>query len=289
MSIELQMVRQYLAGDEMAADDLPNARAILDSAIAESPSEIVPDSACSQPRPRPSRTRRRRALWTAGVALLVVALGVIAIPWAPSAKVHRPLAASAEIARLADAIEPAAPLQPGQWLAMQQTGEIAAQVDTVGNTPTPDARASDSITIDVWSNPGGTTCTSQQFGTATFASPANAQAWQSLGLLATPNNQPVTGCVAGVEAANGGGQASTPIDVAGLTHSPSTLAKELRDGTTGVSSVDQSSRGATTPQNVFGRLVTLLVGPTMGSWPGFDPELLHTMAMLPSRHPMSPS
>ena len=281
MSIELQLVRQYLAAHEVAVEDLPNARAILDAAIAETPAEIVPEGACSEQRPGPGRQRRRRVVWAAGVALLVVALGLIAVPWAPAAKIHRPLAASAEIARLADAIEPAAPLQPGQWLAIQQSGEIAAQVSNVGNTPTPDARASDSITIDVWSNSSGTTCTSQQFGTATFASPANAQAWQSIGLIATPNNQPVTGCVAGVEAANGGGQTTTPINVASLTHSPSTLANELQDGTTGISSIDQSARGATTQQDVFGRLVTLLVGPSMGSWPGFDQELLHTMAILP--------
>ena len=187
----------------------------------------------------------------------VVASAVLIIQVVPTSESRPPVAAAAQISRLADSVRPLPPLKAGQWSSVQMVGEELAKVGTVGDIPTPDAQASVPISFGVWSNSTGTTCTSQQFGTATFAGPANAQAWQSIGLIATPTNQPVTGCVGGVQAAMGGGMAMTPIDVADLTHDPATLARELENGTTGVASVDQSRRGASRDQDVFARLVVL--------------------------------
>ncbi len=102
-----------------------------------------------------------------------------------------------------------------------------------------------------------------------------------MGLITTPANQPATGCVAGVEATQGGG--GTPIkptDVSSITHDPATLATELQDGTTGISAIDRY--GGHRPRDAaFLRLTNLLVGPLTGQWSGFNREMLNTMALLP--------
>jgi hypothetical protein len=71
-------------------------------------------------------------------------------------------------------------------------GALSADVSSagVGGTPTPDAQASIPIASEVWSNSTNATCASQQLGTASFASPVNAQAWHAIGLLDTPAHQP---------------------------------------------------------------------------------------------------
>ena len=77
------------------------------------------------------------------------------------------------------------------------------------------------------------------------------------------------------------------IDVTGITHDPATLATELQDGTTGISTIDGLPVGG--PENWAGaknvagfiRLTRLLVGPTSGQWSGFGQEMLETMALLP--------
>lgn len=281
MSNELDLVSSFMHSDEGPPIRLAAARSILEEAIRTEIGDLSVPRAPRDPHvTRRWRSTARTRIAVAGLAA-VVASAVLIIQVVPTSESRPPVAAAAQISRLADSVRPLPPLKAGQWSSVQMVGEELAKVGTVGDIPTPDAQASVPISFGVWSNSTGTTCTSQQFGTATFAGPANAQAWQSIGLIATPTNQPVTGCVGGVQAAMGGGMAMTPIDVADLTHDPATLARELENGTTGVASVDQSRRGASRDQDVFARLVVLIVGPTSGAWPNYGQEMLQTMALLP--------
>ena len=158
-------------------------------------------------------------------------------------------------------------------------GMVDARVSTVGEMPTPDATAAIPLSFQVWSNSTGSTCTSQQFGTATFAAPVNAQAWHAIGLVDTPANQPVTGCEGGLQA--GWSQSSAAIDVSALTHDPGLLATQLQAGTTGIPSLDQAGAGDTPQVAAFLRSAILLVGPTTGQWSGFGPQMLRTLSQLP--------
>ncbi len=216
------------------------------------------------------------------MTVAAAAIAVVILQVVPSSNVATPEAAAAEISRLADAVQPAPPLLPGQWYQYQLQGSLSADVSTVGNTPTPDADASIPVSIGQWSNATGAVCTSQQFGTANFASPVNAQAWQAIGLVATPANQPATGCSAGLEASMGGGGSLTPIDVSNITQDPATLATQLQEGSTGIQKIDQTAKEEDSPSVAgFTRLTVLLVGPTSGQWSGFGQEMLKTMALLP--------
>jgi hypothetical protein len=153
------------------------------------------------------------------------------------------------------------------------SGTKAAPVSATADIP---------VTIGDWSNSTGGICTSQQFGTVTFATPADAQAWQTMGLTTTPANQPATGCAAGFEAVDGGGGTPVgPIDVSNITHDPATLATQLQDGTTGISVIDGYARGEPARLVGFLRLTDLLVGPVKGQWSGLGQEILNTMALLP--------
>jgi hypothetical protein len=293
MTTELDHLAEYIDGFGPSPGQRDVARSILDDAVRqELQSEATSDVPSTGAVPRKWRSRRRR---TAVIASLVASVAVAAVVVSftiPSRSLpHRTVAA--QISELADTVQPAPTLAPGQWSSLQLTGQMLADVGSVGTTKTPDAKASIPVDIGVWSNTTGTTCTSQRFGTATFASPVNAQAWAAIGLIVTPFGQPATGCVAGIEAASGGGlTAMTPIDVSRLTHDPAVLAQELQLGTTGVPSIDQRGKFATTSpsqseteallqQVAFGRLVALVVGPTTGAWSGYHRELLQTMARLP--------
>jgi hypothetical protein len=197
----------------------------------------------------------------------------------PSPKTGSSVTAATQIAHLADAVQPPPPLQAGQWSDYQMHGVLFADVTDLGKTPTPDAKAAIPITLEVWSNSTGVTCTSEQFGTATFASVQDADAWHSIGLIDNPTNQPVTTCAAGLEASDG--STLNALDVSNLTHDPATLATELQEGATGISSVDGVATGEPSATAGFVRLTALLVGPISGGWSGFGQEMLKTMALLP--------
>jgi hypothetical protein len=292
MTNELDLLRDYINGEDASHVQLDKARSALNEAIR---SEIA-----SRPSPASKTDSEQASGRTSKVGrrLVVVALATVAatavliFQVTPGSKEHASIAAAAQISKLAASVQPTPPLQPGQWSSLQMTGQLLASVSSVGSTKTPDAQASVPVTIGVWSNTTGTTCTSQQFGTATFASPVNAQAWASIGLVATPFNQPATGCVAGVQAAMGGGLSMTPINVSNLTHDPVVLAQQLQSGMTGVTSIDQlGTTGiasatqlgteADLHRTAFARLAALIVGPTSGSWDGYNQEMLRTMALLP--------
>ncbi len=292
MREELELLSDYLSGRSATPAQLDGARSVLDEAIR---SEMARSNAAEQESEHGQRDRRRSKLHRNVLISAVVALAAVAVlilPTFSTSIAHPHIAAATKISQLAGVVQPTPALAPGQWSSLQLTGELLASVGSVGSTKTPDAKASVPVTIGVWSNSTGTTCTSQQFGTATFASPVNAQAWASIGLIATPFGQPATGCVAGVEATIGGGSAMTPINVSQMTHDPTVLAQELQLGTTGVASVDQmgaaemenSSQPATEAilhRRAFARLAVLIVGPTSGAWSGYDQEMLRTMALLP--------
>ncbi len=236
MSEELELLSDYLREGGATPVQLDGARSVLDQAIR---SEMERSHAPGREPEHGHRDRRRPKLHRNVLIAAVVALVVAAVPILltfskPKNQPH--LAAAAKISQLADVVRPTHVLAPGQWSSLQLTGELLASVGSVGSTKTPDAVASVPVTIGVWSNSTGTTCTSQQFGTAMFASPVNAQAWTSIGLIATPVGQPATGCVAGVQATTGGSSAMTPLNVSQLSHDPTVLAQELQLGTTGVDS-----------------------------------------------------
>lgn len=271
MSIELELVKDSMAGDDTGAAELQRARSILDGAIAA-------EVAATRAAPGPARRRRGVRVGAAGIAA-VAACALLVLQLAPSGKTDLPVTAAAQLAHLADIAEPATALAPGQWSTYQMHGVVEAHVYSVGNVPTPDAVATMPLSFQVWSNDVGTTCTSQAFGSASFAGPENSQAWHSLGLVDAPADQPATGCEGGLKA--GGAQTQEAIDVSGLSHDPAVLASELQSGTTGIPSLDQAGKGDTPHVAGFLRLAIVLVGPTTGQWPGFGPAMLRTLSLMP--------
>jgi hypothetical protein len=272
MSDELELVRDYMAHEEDRASDLAIARSILEAAIA---SEI------DTPRTAPRARRLRWALrLSVGAAAAIAACVVLVLQIVPTARISTPVAAAAQLSHLADVVQPAVPLQAGQWSTYQMQGVVDASVSSIGKTPTPDAKSSIPLSYQVWSNSTGSACISQQFGTASFASPTNAAAWQAIGLIDTPSNQPATGCVVG-GAGERSGLGPQVIDVSNLTHDPTTLAEQLRSGSTGIQILDQAAVGNGPNAAGFIRLTILLIGPTIDQWTGFGQEMLRTMSLLP--------
>ena len=238
---------------------------------------------------RRSKKSGRMPRWSVGVAAAVVVCAVLILQVLPTSKTATSMAAAEQISQLADSVQPSPPLQAGQWSTYQMQGTLSADVGSVGGTPTPNAQASIPVAFEVWSNSTDATCTSQQLGAASFASPVNAQAWGAIGLIDTPAHQPATGCAGGVETSDGAQSALSAIYVSNLTHDPATLAEQLQNGTTGISTIDQAAMGD--PANVAGfvRLTVLLVSPISGGWPGFDQEMLQTMALLPGVVSLGPT
>lgn len=283
MTTELDLVRDFMNephGPE-AEPGLGRARAALDAAIAaEGGAQAEPDRGRVPVR---TRTRSRRSLrWGIGVAAVAAASIVAALVVVPTSQKSGTEAAAAEIARLAEAVQPVPPLSAGQWYQYQLQGELSANVTSGTKTAPITSNANIPIAIGEWANATTAVCTSQQFGTVTFDDPADAQAWQTLGLTTTPANQPATGCSAGFEeSVGGGGTPAEPINVATLTHDPAELADQLENGTTGIGVVDDYARGE--PARVVGflRLTDLLVGPVEGQWSGFGQEMLDTLSRLP--------
>lgn len=271
MMTELDVVRVYMSGDDGLGGELPRARSMLDEAIAAELAVALP---------APPSGRRRWAVRLSAVGIAAVAACVVLIfQLVAPGKTSTPMAAAAQLAHLADVAQPAPVLEAGQWSTYRMQGMVDAHVATVGAMPTPDATATIPLSFQVWSNSTGSTCTSQQFGTATFAAPVDAQAWHAIGLIDTPANQPVTGCDGGLQA--GWTQSPAAIDVSALTHDPGLLAAELQSGTTGIPSIDQAGVGDAPHVAGFLRSAILLVGPTTGQWSGFGPQMLRTLSLLP--------
>ena len=297
MNTEVDLVRAFMAVEAATSDELGRARTVLDDAIAqeqrqeeERQEEQQQDVAATGGALVHSRSRRfrRSVRWAIPLAVSAAVVAAIAVV-APSARTPTAPAAAAEIARLADAVAPVPALAPGQWYQYQLEGVLTANVTSGTKTAPINATATIPIDIGAWSNSTQAICTSEEFGMVTFPTPASAQAWQTMGLLTTPANQPATGCSAGHEASiGGGGTPLGPIDVSSITHDPATLANELENGSTGISDIDHYAAGE--PAHVVGflRLTDLLVGPLKGQWPGFGREILQTMALLPGIESLGP-
>jgi hypothetical protein len=278
---ELDLVRDFMAGLDASESELGQARSVLDAAIALENGR-GPGGHDRPVAPRPRRRSRRSFRW--GIAATVVAAACVVAIFAavPSAKMPTSEAAAAEIARLAETVQPVPPLAEGQWYQYELQGELSAHVTSGTNAAPVTSTADIPISIGEWANSTTAVCSSQQFGTVTFDDPADAQAWQTLGLTTTPANQPATGCSAGYEASLGGGGTPVgPIDVSNITHDPATLADQLQRGSTGISKIDGYATGQ--PARVVGflRLTDLLVGPVEGQWSGFGQEMLDTLSLLP--------
>lgn len=280
MSTELDLVHDLMRDVEIQEDEMLSARSILDAAIRVEVDGR--DRAETEPEPRRARPRTsgRIARWSIGVAAVAAAFLLVLELLPASKSTARLSVAAAQLSRLVDSVKPLPPLRAGQWSSYQLHGDLTATVD-IGTTPPTDAAASIPIGVTEWSNSTGASCTSQQLGTASFANPANAQAWHAMGLIDTPANQPATGCDGDTGPLADTGATLPAIDGSSITHSPSTLVAQLEAGTTGISRIDSVGGGAPSQEGAFIRLTYLLVGPITGSWPGLGQELLEAMAHLP--------
>ena len=111
MSVELELVRDYMAHEEDRASDLAIARSILEAVIA---SEI--DTPRTAPRARGLRWALRLSV---GAAAAIAACVVLVLQIVPTARISTPVAAAAQLSHLADVVQPAVPLQAGQWSTYQ--------------------------------------------------------------------------------------------------------------------------------------------------------------------------
>jgi hypothetical protein len=272
VSTELEMIEEYMAGPEVPSGELRRAQSILDDVIASSNAATSGMTS--------GRRSRHLMRWSIGAAVAVAASAVLVIQILPTTRVATPEAAAAQLMHLASVVQPPTELQAGQWSTDEMRGVVKADRFTLGKTPEPNVQASIPLTLQTWSNSSGSMCTSETFGTATFASSTDAAAWNALGLIDTPANQPITGCDGGVEAA--WDSTGPPVfDVSNLTHDPATLASELQNGNTGIPSLDQADVNEEHQVAGFIRLADLLVGPNIGQWSGFGKEILQTMSLLP--------
>ena len=238
---------------------------------------------------RTDSTRRvRRSVPRLAAVAGTIAIGLaslLIVIFLPSAGQHEPVAAAAQLQQIAsNAANQSTPqLARGQWLSTEQQVSLSGQVNQVGTTPTPGARATVAATVRLWSDAYGNNCISATTGPATFAAPANEAAWHAAGMVIAPTVQPVTSCTS---SADGGsapisfGDATGTIDATGLPTDPATLERELVTGTTPSSALNQmTSDGA--QASGFERAVALLIGPIVGGDPALDSALFGALALMP--------
>lgn len=228
--------------------------------------------------------RRRRVSLLVGVAATVVVAVLVVVLLLPAVGRRPPVAAAAELQQIAAiAASQASPrLGHGQWLSTEEQMSLSARVGQAGSAPTPEARATVRASIRQWSDAFGTTCISATSGPVQFASPADQAAWTAAGLLDNPMGQPTTDCVAvyGAFTRNSLAGGVGVIDVSSLPIDPSTLARELSTGTTGIAGLDELAPDQ--QQNPgFERATILMVGPVSGATPALTAALYQAMAMMP--------
>jgi len=274
MTVELELLSNYMhSGRETPIDlarETEHFRELLDA-------EVSGGNAGPRDRigGRVALSRRRlTALVGAGGAIAAAMLLVVLL--VPSIGQHQPDAAAAALMKIAANAgkQPVPQLSDGQLLYTSEQVSMFAQVSQVGSTPTPDAQATIGATVQQWTDKQGNSCISATSGNAQFASPVNAAAWQSAGLLHSPNRQPLTTCelVAGQSTYNS--DPAVVINVSGLTTDPSVLAGELATGTTGIRAVDQRDSEIT-------RAAMLLIGPTNGASPEFTAAIYGALSTMP--------
>jgi hypothetical protein len=226
---------------------------------------------------------------------------VLAAALLPSVGQHPPVAAAAQLRLIAtNAANQVVPqLQRGQWLETQTQELWSMDLEYLGQggggaTPVSGAQASAAVTTTQWSNNFGESCYSLSIGPAQFDTPANEAAWDGAGLLNSPHGQEEDDPLANPDqcgvsttsnASNGTGlgfDAGT-TDVSSLPTNPSTLARELATGTTGIQGLDHLfiSPG----QNPgFQRVVALLTTDLTDQTPAFYSALYDALALMPGVH-----
>jgi hypothetical protein len=219
-----------------------------------------------------------------GISTVVVAV-LLLLLLLPVSGQHQQSAAAAELREIGTNVanRPVPQLNRDQWLETKQQVSYAMVVDQIGSTKISGAQATVVASQTNWSNNFGETCILPGLGQAQFASSANEMTWKSVGLTVDPIQQPVSSCsnLNGANAGNGisllSGSGTT--DVSSLATDPSTLARELRSGTTGISGLDEVGSGSSNPG--FQRAVALLLGPLTGTTPAFNSALYDALALLP--------
>jgi hypothetical protein len=237
---------------------------------------------------RPVRTARRSwrpnvprpwvLLGGMGAACLTALLLVLVLP---NTGERIPIAEAAQLRLIAAnaAGQPDQPLASDQWVMSHATLSYLATVDQVGSTPVVGAQATVGATLDQWSNRFGQTCSSLSAKSLSFATPANRATWLSLGLPESPSGEPIESCASYLGATISNGE-SFVIDVSALSLNPSTLAKQLETGTTGIGQVDGTGSAAD-PSSGLQRAAFLLVGPTVGSSPALVSSVYNALALMP--------
>ncbi len=274
MTVELELLSNYMRSGRETPFDLAREtqrfRELLDAEV--SVENALPRDRVGG-RAAPSR-RRLTVLVSTGGAIAAAMLLVVLM--APTVGQHQPVAAAAALKKIAtNAGNQSVPqLSDGQLLHTSEQVSMFAQVSQVGTTPTPDAQATVGATVQQWTNKQGNSCLSATSGTAQFASPVNAAAWKSAGLLDIPNGKPETLCevVAGQGPYNS--DLAVVINVSNLTTDPSVLAGELATGTTGIRAVDLRDSEIT-------RAAMLLIGPTNGATPQITAAIYGALSTMP--------
>jgi hypothetical protein len=281
MSDDLDLLHRYFNGHPEDLAGLEVARQDLQDAIdAETGAD---GQGLEGPSLTPRRiVRRHRIFAVAGGAGTAAAAALLVVFLLPSVGQHEPLAAAAELRQIAANASTRTPAQlgRGQLLLTEVQVSLLGQVTQIGSSPTPAAQATVNGTIKEWSDAYGDSCISSSSGPAQFASPANLAAWKAAGMLESPTGQPAISCTnAGYPVPGGAGV----IDVASLPTDSSTLARELRTGTTGIPLLDQVTPGQSVNPG-FERAAFLLIGPTTGATPAFSGALYNALALIPDIH-----
>jgi len=236
---------------------------------------------CSSQSPH---LHRARWLVVPVVLAAAVAIALLFVGVASSPLGGRPNSAPVALRRLAlvASVQPALTLTGHQYLHSSYDASVQATLSTVGSNPTPWPSATVSATIDQWSDLGTVTCTQATLGSATFSSSGAKAAWTSSGLLDQPSPATTSSCSSAGTVASLNRGDSGAINISSLPVDPSVLARELTDGTTGITRVDQPmDQSLAGLDAAFQRAVLLLAEPTVGATPQFWSALLRAMSTFP--------
>ena len=279
---EVALLHEHIDGLVGPSPQLEGARNQLLEAIEKS--SVSP----LDRRPRRRTTRRRiielslvaAAVLVAIVAVLILGRGRPSTPMQSVPAFPTTLSAPAQLRLLADRIadRDVETVGKDQLLLTQSQLSVSAQVNNG------QANATVEIAVKKWSDSTGLSCVSITTQPAQFASTQDQAAWTALGLLVTPEPQPITDC-------SGPGTGDSPPDtitgssqlndVSGLPTDPQSLSQQLQAGKTGIPAVDDMLPDLANPDIAFQRAAVLLVGPTVGATSQFQSALYQAIALLP--------
>lgn len=217
---------------------------------------------------RLAHRRRRARLIGTGVA--AVLLGGAAAGYATLGGPPPTSSAKTTLARLAAATaRDAAAFGPGQYLYIKSEDERQVTIQQRGH---PLATATYSEIVQRWltSEPGQGQITVTPIGSLTFSSPQDEAAWQADPLSATVSLTHVTGTTPAPAT-------EATFNVSSLPTDPTTLAKLLASGDTGIPRLDQISGSDPT----FARAIALLFTPVVGLTPALEAATFQVLEALP--------